>query len=600
MSSPGPAPSGARVVVGCAVVMIVAHLGFLAWALSPSWFYLDDFFLIGDAPSGLSLSYLLEPHDSQLMSFGRAVAWFVATAGGGHWSVAAALTLALQAAASAACAWALVTLFGVRGWVLALLGVYLSSAMTMSATMWWAASLNALPLQIAVFCSVGCWFRYQRTRRVRWLLLTLLAIAFGLSAYVKALFLIPLLGGMTLAYFADGGLGQRVATVVRRDRVAVGAAVAGGGAYLAYYLVNTPRLASDVPADVVGPLAERMLGEALSVGLLGGPWRWNGENPPVGLADAPDAVVSLAWVVLIALAVFFALRRERTGRAWALLIGYALASFLMVLVTRAPIVGSIAGLEYRYLSDVACVWPIVLGLVALPLDANPRGSSPRPDPLLRVAPTPLVAGVALTALLVSGVVSSSLYVGPWHDDNDADQYFHAATSTLRDTGPIDLADQVVPDRVIPGYQFPRNRLAELLPLFVDEARFPDMSGDLAVIDDSGTPRRATIDVAVKTPPGPDGDCGNRVDATGGIIRLDAPTIDYPWWVRVGYLSFAEDVIAIDMAGQSFTVPVRRGLHSTFLRVDGIISTIRVTGVAPDNAVCVDVVEIGEPEPGGPL
>jgi hypothetical protein len=587
-------------VLGAAVLLIVVQLAFRAWALYPSWFYLDDLLLLDDASGALTPGYLLSPHDSQLMPLGRAIAWLVASSGSVNWTLAATITVVLQAAASAACCWMLVVLFGPRPGILVPLGVYLTSAMTMSSSMWWAAGLNALPLQIAFFCSVAAWFRYQTSRRGVWLVVTLGAVLLGLSAYVKALVLLPLLAYLAVAYFADGTLRHRLATVVRRDRVAVATGALTGVAFLTYYLLNVPGLSSLPAPDVAADLAQGMLGEALVSGLAGGPWRWDEQNPPVGLADPPVWALQLATVAVVAAAAYWTLRRRRTGRAWLLLGGYALLSFLVVLVSRAGTVGAVAGLEYRYLSDVTCAWALVLGLLSMSVVGSDQGSAPREEPLLTVGLSRRAAAGVAVAVVVSGAVSSFRYVDAWHGSNDADDYFANAAGALAGAGPVDLADDVVPDRVLPGYQYPRNRLAVLMPLVIDNARFPSVTGDLVVLDDAGVPHHAVLDVVARTPPGPDGTCGWRVTDDGRLLTLEPPAPSGEWWLRIGYLSPRDDEVDVTAAGSTTAAAVREGARSLFLRVDGAVTTVRIDGVDPGSSLCVDTVEVGRPTPGEPL
>ena len=170
----------------------------------PSWFFTDDYRLMAGARGHLTWAYLTEPFDSQFMPLGRLEVWAVFHSGTTNWALAATFTLAWVAAAALACLWALVTLYGTRPAVLALLAVYLTTAVILPGTMWWAAALNQLPLQFAIFVSVGAWVRYLRGDGRRWLWLTVVVLGVGLLAYVKVILLLPVLAAMALGGFTPG------------------------------------------------------------------------------------------------------------------------------------------------------------------------------------------------------------------------------------------------------------------------------------------------------------------------------------------------------------------------------------------------------------
>lgn len=598
-----PPTTGARpLVLGACAILVAAHLALRAWALYPSWFYLDDLQMLDDAErSGLGAGLLLEPYDSQFMPLGRFLAWVVTTGGDVDWALAATTTLLLHLLAAAACVWMLVVLFGARWAVVPLLALYLSSAMTLPAAMWWAASLNALPLQVAFFSSVAAWTCYLRTGRLRWLLVTLVALSFGLLGYVKALVLLPMLAAYALGWFAEGGPARRARVLARRFWPALVGCTALAVAYLVHYLLRVPSLAEETSGSVAGGLAETMLGRSLSTGLLGGPWRWSDVNPPAGLADPPDLLVHLAWVALALGGLFVVLRRTGAARAWTLLAAYAAASYVLLLVTRAPVVGEVAGLEYRYLSDVACAAVLCLGLAVLPLAGAPGSSRPRDTPLLLVGVGPRVLTVATAVVVVAGVVSSVLYARIWHTDNPGETYLRTTQAEFAGLGAVDVADTVVPDEVVPGYLYPFNTTVRLLPVVVDNARFPSVTDRLVALDAQGRPRRAVIDPVAVAEEGPRPGCGWAVrEGRSRTVPLDDTAFDYTWWVRVGYLSSAADTVTVEVGDRTVEMPVDAGLGSLYVEVTSAVSSVTLDGLSPGTTMCVDVVEVGTAVAGGPL
>ncbi len=587
-----------ELVVGLAVVLVAAHVALRSWMLWPSWFYGDDYALIGEAQeAGLSVDYLVEPYGGRFQPLGRLLVWIVADAGPLDWHAAAVILIVMVALADLACVWMLLELFGARKGVLLPLAAYLGSAVVMPGTMWFAAALDQLPLQIVLCAAVAAWVRYLRTGRARWWIVTAVVLGLGLLAFVKTLLVLIILGWLTVAHFSAGGPLRRVGTVLRRYAVGCVVLVGGALAFLVWYLNAVPSLVTEETDNpVAADLARNMLGEALPVGLLGGPWRWGSTNLPVALADPPQAAVLLSWAVLAATAVGLALRRRRTGRVWVLLALYAAATYLLLLVTRAPLVGGRLGLEYRYLTDVVPVAALCLGLATMPLRGADEPTEPRAHPRLRVPPALLsrLPVVAAVLLATSGLVSSVAYGRLWHTDHAAHDWFEQVEAGLGGEGAVDVAEGSVPEPVVSGLVSPWNTLSRLLPQAGLPVSFPEVSTRLAHVDEDGHVTQGFVAPAVLGVPGPEDECGHRL-GSGGRTSLTIPLEQAVpagiYWLRIPYLASAADTLEVRAGASSGAAQVSKGLGSIFVDLatgaGGV--TISIDG---DAVVCLGRLEAG--------
>ncbi|MBD8869681.1 hypothetical protein [Nocardioides donggukensis] len=587
-------------VVGVGLGMVGLHTVFRAWALYPSWFYADDYRLLYEARGELSAEYLLRPFDSQFMPVGRLLAWAVQHSGTLNWPLAASLTLGIGAAAAVACLWALVTMFGPRWGILAPLALYLTTAVVTPAGMWWAASLNQVPHQLVIFLSIGCWVRYLRGPRHLWLGLTLLVLLVGLLSYVKTVFLFPVLAYLLLAFFASGGARRRVLWSVRRYWPAAASAATLALVFTVYYASHVPSLVTgDGDGDPSG-LAGTLIGTSLVPGMVGGPWTWWNYNPPVPVAQPPEVAAHLAWVAVAFVIAYLYLTRRRTGRVWALLAGYTVSAYLVLATTRGSLVGALAGLEYRYLTDVGALFPLCLGLASMRLLGAVESTVPREEPMLTVAVPSIASATAVALVGGLGVFSSVRYVHVWHSDNPGETYVKNAREGLRGS-PATVVDVQVPDTVIPANAYPANLTSILLPVVSGNAEFDRATPELVVLDDAGNPRRATFGDAIRTGPGPREGCGWKVTSRRpATIPLGSRTYDWGWWVRIGYLSSDASPVVVRAGDDSVTTVVEPGLNSLYVQLTGAFDTVEIDGLADGTQVCVDVVEVGNPEPGGEL
>lgn len=595
---PGSATT-ASAVVGIGLVMVVAHVAFRAWALLPSWFYLDDYNLLLDTTtSTFGAAYVLEPHNSNLMPGGRVLAWLVAGSGTLNWDLAAGLVLLAQALAALAAMWALLSFFGARWGVLVPLALYLSSAMTLPAMMWWTAALNQVPLQAALFLALGAWVRHLRTRKVGWLLLTVVATALGLFFYVKALLFFPVLGFVALGWFATGGPVRRLVHVARSYWLATASAAALALGYLAYYVVSVDAPFTDTTPGVVQRITETMLGTAFMTGVLGGPWSWDPLAPPNAFAAPPDVTVHVAWVVVTLTVLYGVLTRRRTLRAWALLAAYLLCCLGLLVNSRGPEYGAIIGLEYRYLTDAAAISALCVGLAFLEVRGAPDTSLPREPSLLRVTLRPGVVVALVAVVAVGGVASSVRYVSYWHTLNESDPWIHALQQDLDRLGRVDLADTAVPEGVISATFAPDNAMSKMTPLLHGTADYPRTSSRLGVVAADGTIRSALIGPGVTSKKGKLKGCGWRVRAAGRTIPLTGEAFEWDWWVRIGYLYSDESTVRISADDEEVEATLLPGLNSLYLRISGSFDEIRIDDIAPGSTLCVDTIEVGQVEPGG--
>lgn len=591
----------ARLVVGTGALMVIAQLAFRAWALFPSWFYLDDYSLLLDAKAHhLGLGYLLTPWNSHLMPGGRLLAWLVAQSGSLNWGLAVSLTLALQLLSSVAALWMLTTLFGARWAVLAPLGLYLSTAMTMPALMWWTACLNQLAMQLAFFLAVGAWVRYLRSDRVLWLIVTCGAVAIGLLFDVKPLLIVPVLAFLAVGYFAPGPWLRRPLVLARRHWLAV----AVGGPlvllYLGYYVLHVSQPFAAASPGLLGQLADTMLGTAFASAVAGGPWGWLPLAPPNAVAHPPDWAVHLSWVLVVLVVLYALLRRHATLRAWVLLSGYLGVLLLLLLTSRAPVYGRVIGLEYRYLTDAACAVSLCVGLAFLPLLGAVESSRARTRPLLTLR-VPTGATAALVVLVCTlGVGSSVQEVGYWHRDNASDAYMHVLRTDLRDHGAVDLADLPVPDPIYPATFAPDNSVRRLVSLVSDRAAFPDASPRLTVVGADGGLRQAAIKPGVVSKRGPVADCGWPVSSAGRTIPLTGKAFEWVWWLRIGYLANQESPVRVSAGSDEITTTVEPGVNSLYVKLAGTFDSVRIDGLDPGARLCVDTIEVGQPVPGAVL
>lgn len=595
----GDSQDARRLVVGAGLVLVVAHLALRGWAAYRSFFYADDYMLLAQARDrSLDAGYLGQTYAGHLFPGGRLDAWLVSNSGALSWGTAATVTMVLELLTCLAALWMFLTLFGARWGALAPLALYLTTALTMPAFVWWGATVLQLATQLAFFLAVGCWVHYLREGRLRWALLAYLAVALGVSFDIKALVVLPALAYLALAHFAEGNPLRRVVTVLRQHWSAALVGLVAVGAYVVHFL-------SSVESQTVRPSLETArqvlavaLGESVPTAVLGGPWEWlrNGVQPTQA-ANPPDTLVHLSWVVLAAVVAYGVLCRRNTLRAWGLLLlGFAL-DYALVLAVRAASFGAAVATEYRFFTDLAPFVALAVALAFLELPGALQSSRPRETPLLLVRPGPRVVVALVAVVCVSGVVSQTTYARTFHGAVASRAYMHNLQKGLEVHGKVAVVDAPLPERVSPSLIAPYNRVSVMTGLLSDKVTFPEATPDLVVVADDGTLRQARMDVSLSSLPGPRAGCGWLAREIGVSVPLEATALDIVWWLRIGYLAGAGSPVTVSAGDSTVRTSVQAGLGELWVRVTGTFDRVQISGLDDGVSMCVDTIELGQPEPG---
>jgi hypothetical protein len=587
-------------IVLTAAVLIGCQLALRGWAVYAGWLQGDDFVFITKAlHDDLSLPYLFQSYAGHLMPGGFLLSWVMASTGPLDHDVYATVLLVMQAVASIGMFRLLRSMFGDRWAIVPLLAVYLFSVISLPAFVWWAAAINQLPVQIALFFGVHAHLQYLRTRRLRHLSAALAWSAFGLFFCEKALivFVAYLVIGVT--YFATGNMWQRVRSIIASYWPGViGYGILAGG-YVSLYVGIGWELGTTAPnKPPFWSVALSMIGEAFSTGVTGGPWRWTPLEHTGAIANPHPLQVVLALVALAVLVEQAATSRRRSLRAWWLLILIAAFDVITVAFARAAFVGSVIGFEYRYQTELSAVAALCTGLAFLPL----RGARASAEPTESGSAFDIaeVTVLATTLFVAVAAVSNIQYARLWHGDHFTRQYLSNVKDGLSAAPihPVPMVDGAVPDsivwRLVIGYNTYSTALAPLSAQMV----FPRVTEDLFMLDESGQVRPVVIK-AVAMAKKRAGGCGYRIGRHPVRIPLVKPAPAWDWWIRIGYIANHDSAITIDVAGRSFTVPIKAQLHALFLHVDDEMDALTFSGFDDGTAMCTNDIVIGSPLPFEP-
>jgi hypothetical protein len=582
-----------RVLVA-GVLIILAATAFRVWTASRTWFYLDDFPIVGRSVlDGLDAHTLFEPYIGHLMPAGRIAAWLLTLGSPYDYTLVIVQLTALYLLAAVGVLRLLRTLFGSRPAILLLLTYFLISPWLITSTVWWAAGINHLPALAATAWSLDAVVRHLREPRRRYVVASVAWMVFGVAfAELTLLGYIPI-ALIALCYFAEGSALQRIKHLWARYRSMVVSHGVFVVAYLALYVWRTWQSPADVPVPWRDYLIN-MFGTVVPSGFVGGPVRWH-QVWSAQFETNPSTLLQL--VGLASLAGVFALgaiTRHRSLRAWSIPLAQVLAIVLLIGQNRA-IFGASFILDMRFSTPLALGFALALGLAFLPVPGAVESAEPSAAHWLVDRRTPAVVAVTVFALLSAwSAVTYPLLNLPERNPRFFMEQVERALA--EHDGPIDLVDIWSPSYV---YGFGGDSAySVLLSPYGDETRTPTVvQDDFYVFDDAGELVRPDLDVARRAVPAPaTGGCsGHLVDDAGATVPLNGPVLGFVWRLRLEYDATRATPGRISFGGEDVDVTFDRGHHLMEMTAAApdTWDEITIDGLDPGSEVCVTQALVGQ-------
>lgn len=574
-----------------AAVLITLALGIRAVLAFGGYFYWDDLILVGRAGTQglLSLTYLFDDHDGHVMPGAFLLAGAIIRAAPLEWTGPAISLVVLQLLAWLSLLRTLRVVLGWRPVLLIPLAFALFTPLAVPGFAWWAAALNSLPMVAALAWVCGDAVLLLRTGDRRYAVTGVLAYLGGLLFFEKAA-VIPFVAFAVAALMCHvSGTPAAVRTVWRggfRLWVALLTVTAG---WVALYLsvVNQRRWSSDLA--MTWALLRRSVTHGIVPGLAGGPWDWARWAPASPWAVPGSTVMTLGWLVLVAVVAISLARKRRIGLVWLTAVGYAVACQVPIYLMRSS---RFTALELaqtlRYFPDLVFVLAL-LGAVAL--SAPNRESASWLD---TSRPRTLVTGVAALIFVASSLYSTATFLTSWRD-NPAERYVQNARADLAAadrTAP--LLDQEVDPLILQRMAWPENMASHIFALLRDRPEFAPATTQLRMLDSKGHLVDARVTWVRTIVPGPIPHCGyfTQPDQPTRLV-LDGPLLPADWTIELNYLGNSDGSMTLALSeGPEVKVPVHPGLNRVYARIPGAGDAITVRATTAALSLCVASGPIG--------
>lgn len=570
-----------------------------AWQLSRAYFWQDDFLYLAYADTHqLSLDGLLRDYNGHLMPAAFLTSEAVASLPIPRWLSASVVVLTLTAVALWFSVTVMMGVFGKRWGTLLPLVVLVYSPLWVTPTLWWAAALQSLPLQISLLGAIWGGHIYLDGRRRMGLTLGIGAFALGLAFWEKSLIVpVAALLALTLTYSIrrDRGFVRSMVTVLRRIWPLVAAWLAMGVAYLGFFLsrVNLERQVSSDGVSAQDRVQALIFAlTTFLTGMVGGPWRSTDGIDTMTPSASGRAVFFAAQLVILTMLITFALAGRRN---WLKAVGVTLFVLVVdaaaVVWTRLDLLGPRIATDPRFFTDSIVVAAVALGaLMLLPPIPKPTGV------LTTIASRPRLAlGITIFAFL-NGALITQQALTDVAERRPARDWVHEAHSSLAKSGGAIVYDGPVPGQIVSELFVDKARASTVLSDPSLGIAWDASTTDLRMFDGQGTLREAIlIDITTDAGSGPTPDCGWPLENTSPQLVNFPPVILGSQVLTIGYYTDRPAEIAVTAGGTRQVLIAPEGLHRLFLfdvtEADSVHMELLQGGT-----VCVTQVQAGKPWP----
>lgn len=558
----------------------------------PSWYWQDDFVHLDLARRlGLTADYLIRDHNRHLEIGANAVYWLVGRPAGSSFLLPALTLVAMQLVTSCLMLAVLRQLFGRSPWLLVPLAAYLFTPLGLVTATWWAAGLEAMPLQIAMLTALYGLVRAVRERSWGWAVLSVGGTALGLLFWEKAVVIPPtLVAVLLLVEWGDEPVRRRLRMLAAQWRYLV-PQVLLVVAYLPLYLAVIdlspgPGLdRGDVDPGTPLTAAFEAISRMLVPGMFGGPWTDQGAANTLYPDGGVAATVLFAGLLVVVVGASVWLRGPRALQGWLLAAAYVAVDLALVQVGRNQYLYLVAR-DPRYVTDALVV--VTIGVCA-------AFSGPRVREVRLPFRATLLAPVLAALLVVSGLVTTAA-LAPGLQHRSTKRFVEDVLQAMAGEPGASVISARPPGFVSVA---PEPLLGALLASVGYERPFDRPGTDLRMFDAKATLRPVTLLEPRLQATGPVPGCGWQLDRTWQQVgELSSPSEDIEV-LRIEYRATGPVVLEVAVGDdrQHLDLPPGAGSASFVVTGQQGLVQVRATGAEPATT-CVDSAVAGVPWPLG--
>jgi hypothetical protein len=569
-----------RSIMIAASALIVGQAALRLTTFLEGFYSVDDFVYVYRAEQGLGGAYLLQDYNGHLQPGQFLLVWLLQTLSPMDYGLVAVVLVALQLATSIV-VWSLIKEFvGVRVGALVPLVVYLFSPLTLPAFQWYAAALQAVPLQLATAACLLFHRRHLRSGRRSDAVGAVASLIAGLWFWEKALVIVPVLVAVSLLWPSPAG----VVDNLRRQRRLWVAYVAVSGVYLAIYLQLTGAPVDGDNAVPVWSFLREIVFHSFVPALFGG--SYTGDQIDARLIGTEPTALHTGFLVLFVALVAVTLASDRRAwRAWAFLAAYLGGSALLLAAGRGAN-GAWFGRATRFIADASVPATLAVAIALMPALGR------RPGVVERVLDRTSVVAMVCVVYLTSCLVTTAA-VAQRSADISTERFVRIVESEFRRTGDVVVYDGRPPDLILTPLVLQDQRFSRVLGGLDNPPRFDEPTDVLYEIDLSGrlVPARlrsVSVDLA---PPAP---CAWSATATAaGTVPLGGELMPWRWVVVMSVTSDAATDAVVEIGGTEYSASIPVGTSDLWVVHDGPVGDVRVA--AEDATACVTRLQVGQIE-----